>query len=63
MISANPAVVVAMLALAGVAVAQEHTDEQRIADLIASFSASEPEHRDDVLQELADVALFLSDRL
>ena len=34
MISAKPAVVVAMLALAGVAVAQEKVDERRIAELI-----------------------------
>ncbi len=34
MISAKPMAVVAMLAIAGVAVAQEKGDEQRIAELI-----------------------------
>ena len=34
MISAMPIAVVAMLALAGIAAAQERTDEKRIAELI-----------------------------
>ena len=54
MISAKPMAMVAMLALAGVAVAQEKADEQRIAELIEQLDAADRLKRDTAVHQLAD---------
>ena len=67
MISAKPVVVVAMLALAGVAVAQRKTDGQRIAELIEQLHDADKLKRDTAMHQLADqgrpAALMLKNML